>query len=108
MDSTTVSNKPIETLRDSRLKASIWENASEKGPYYTVSLAKIYEDKDGHLQETQSFSASELLRVAELAREAHGVVRDLKRERSLERNTDQQAEQGSNRSRSERPARFRR
>ena len=108
MDSTTVPNKPIETLRDSRLKASIWENESEKGPYYTVSLAKIYEDKDGHLQETQSFYASELLRVAELAREAHGVVRDLKRERSQERNTEQQAEQGSNRARSERPARFRR
>lgn len=108
MDSTTVPNKPIETLRDSRLKASIWENESEKGPYYTVSLAKIYEDKDGQLQETQSFSASELLRVAELAREAHGVVRDLKRERSQERNTEQQAELGSNRSRSERPARFRR
>lgn len=108
MDSTTVPNKPIETLRDSRLKASIWENESEKGPYYTVTLAKIYEDKDGHLQETQSFSASELLRVAELAREAHGVVRDLKRERSHERNTEQQAEQGNSRSRSERPARFRR
>ena len=108
MDSTTVPNKPIETLRDSRLKASIWERESEKGPYYTVTLAKIYEDKDGHLQETQSFSASELLRVAELAREAHGVVRDLKRERSQERNTEQQAEQGNSRSRSERPARFRR
>jgi len=31
MDSKTVPNKPIETLRDSRLKASIWENESEKG-----------------------------------------------------------------------------
>ena len=105
MDSTTVPNKPIETLRDSRLKASIWENASEKGPYYTVSLAKIYEDKDGHLQETQSFSSSVLLRVAELAREAHGVVRDLKRERSLERTAETETPERN--SRSSRPKRFR-
>ncbi|MCA8883148.1 MAG: hypothetical protein KDA50_05290 [Rhodobacteraceae bacterium] len=106
MDSTTVSNRPIETLRDSRLKAAIWENASETGPYYTVTLAKLYDDKDGQTKETQSFSASELLRVAELAREAHGVVRDLKRERTQERKAEQAVEERP--SQSNRPARFRR
>lgn len=106
MNDTPMPNKPIETLRDSRLKAAIWENESEKGPYYTVTLAKLYDDKDGQTKETQSFSASELLRVAELAREAHGVVRDLKRERIQERKAEQAVEERS--AQSKRPARFRR
>lgn len=77
-------NKPIETLRDGRIKATIWENQSDRGAYHTVALAKVYEDRDGKLQETSSFSAGELLRVAELAREAHGVIRELRRDRTLE------------------------
>ena len=78
-------NKPIETLRDGRLKATIWHNESEGGAYHTVALAKVYEDRDGKLQETSSFSAGELLRVAELAREAHGVIRGYRRDLALER-----------------------
>ena len=80
-------NQPIETLRDGRLKATLWENQGENGTYHTVTLAKIYEGKDGQLQETSSFSAGELLRVAELARESHGLIRDLRRDHALDRNT---------------------
>ena len=88
MDRTPASNQPLETLRDGRLKATVWENQSDTGPYHTVTLAKVYEDKDGHLQETSSFSASELLRVAELARESHGLIRDLRREHNLDRHAE--------------------
>ena len=79
-------NQPIETLRDGRLKATLWENQGENGSYHTVTLAKVYEGKDGQLQETSSFSAGELLRVAELARESHGLIRDLRRDHALDRN----------------------
>ena len=79
-------NQPLETLRDGRLKATVWENQGENGSYHTVTLAKVYEGKDGQLQETSSFSAGELLRVAELARESHGLIRDLRRDHSLDRN----------------------
>ncbi|SPJ26507.1 hypothetical protein [Palleronia abyssalis] len=103
MDRTPASNQPIETLRDGRLKATLWENQGESGPYHTVTLAKVYEDKDGHLQETSSFSARELLRVAELAREAHGLIRSLRREHNLERTNEREAPK-----REERPHRPRR
>lgn len=86
------SNKPIETLRDGRLKATIWENHSDSGAYHTVALAKVYEDRDGKLQETSSFSAGELLRVGELAREAHGLIRDLRRAHNLERTNEREVE----------------
>lgn len=84
-------NQPIETLRDGRLKATLWENQGENGPYHTVTLAKVYEGKDGQLQETSSFSAGELLRVAELARESHGLIRDLRRDHALDRGADRGA-----------------
>jgi len=90
MDRETASKKPIETLRDGRLKAAIWQNESDKGSYYTVSLAKVYEDREGKLRETNSFSAGEMLRVSELAREAHNVIRDLNREHAVERKTELQ------------------
>lgn len=100
MERSNTPNQPLETLRDGRLKATLWENQSESGPYYTVTLAKVYEDKDGHLQETSSFSASELLRVAELARESHGLIRDLRREHNLDRSAERDTPE-----RSERPHR---
>ncbi|SMD04531.1 hypothetical protein [Primorskyibacter flagellatus] len=91
MDRETVPNSPIETLRDGRLKASLWLNENDKGSYYTVSLAKVYEDRDGKLKETNSFSAGELLRVAELAREAHGEIRERNREHAIERRVENQS-----------------
>ena len=50
-------NAPIQTLRDGRLKAAIWQNDSDKGPFHTVTLTRIYEDSAGKLQESASFSA---------------------------------------------------
>lgn len=80
---------PVETLRDGRLKATVWENQNENGSYHSVSLAKTYEDKQGRLQDSHSFTGSELLRIAELARESHSLIRDLRRERSVEQRQEQ-------------------
>ena len=90
MEHENTSNQPVETLRDGRLKATVWENDGEKGVYHTVKLAKVYQDKDGQLQETSSFSAGELLRIAELARESHSLIRDIRREHNLERNAERE------------------
>lgn len=91
MDRQPVPNQPIETLRDGRLKATVWENEGESGTYHTVTLAKVYKDKDGQLQETSSFSAGELLRIVELARESHGLIRDIRREHNLDRSAEHEA-----------------
>lgn len=73
-------NAPLETLWDGNLKATIWQNTSEAGkPYHTVSLSRLYEDRAGKPQESNAFSASELLRIAELAREAYSTVLDVRR-----------------------------
>jgi hypothetical protein len=73
-------NAPLETLWDGNLKATIWQNTSEGGkPYHTVSLSRLYEDRAGKPQESNAFSATELLRIAELAREAYATVLDIRR-----------------------------
>lgn len=75
-------NRPEHTLRDGSLKATIWRNEGEKGPYFSTTLARTYEDRDGKLQDTNSFSSAELLKVAELARDAYAETRRLSREYS--------------------------
>ena len=71
-------NKPIDTIRDGRLKASIWKNEGENGPYLSVTFAKTYTDKNDQPRDSQSFSDTDLLKVAEIAREAYSVSRDLR------------------------------
>ncbi|MEM0928053.1 MAG: hypothetical protein AAGI89_02055 [Pseudomonadota bacterium] len=78
-------NQPAETMRDGNLKATIWENQGEKGPYHSVSLAKTYQDKDGHLRDTNSFGTGDLLRVAELARSAYHRTNEIRREMQHDR-----------------------
>ncbi|WP_299971709.1 hypothetical protein [uncultured Roseobacter sp.] len=112
MDNTTTSNKPLATFRDGRLKATLWQNQSRDGDtYYTVNLAKVYEARDGKLQETNSFSDTEILRIAELGKEARTHALQLRREQSLTRNQRQSYDQGNDRASDHRgggtPERFR-
>mgnify|MGYP001797299085 CR=1 FL=1 len=53
--------KPVDSLRDGRLKATIWENVNDKNePYQSVKLAKLYEDRDGKLQDSTAFGQGDL------------------------------------------------
>jgi len=71
---------PADTLRDGNLKATIWQNEGEKGPYFTTTLSRSYKDEEGNYLDTQSFASGDLLRVSELARQAHNHTNVLKRD----------------------------
>lgn len=71
---------PEETLRDGNLKAAIWRNEGERGPYWSVTLSKTYRDDQGQPRDTQSFTGTDLLRVAELSRDAYARTNALRRE----------------------------
>lgn len=77
-------NAPLEILRDGALKATIWENQGEKGPHFTTTFARTYQAHDGSLKDSHSFSGSELLRVAELARQAYSTVSAYRRDHAPE------------------------
>lgn len=71
---------PAATLRDGNLKATIWQNEGEKGPYFSTDLTRSYRDDDGNFQDTRSFGSNDLLRVSELARQAHQKTVSMRRE----------------------------
>ena len=66
-------NRPVQTLRDGSLKASIWQNETrDGGSFYSTQFGKTYEDpKTGELKDSNSFSGTDLLRLSELARKAY-------------------------------------
>lgn len=85
--------RPEETLREGPLKAAIWRNEGENGAYHSVTVARTYKDREGNLQDIQSFRPKDMLGLSELARRAHHNAHELDREVFKERRIAQQ-EQG--------------
>ncbi len=73
-------NYPIETIRDGSLKATIWENDSEKGSFFSVNISRTYKDEEENYHDSASFSGAELLRIANLASKAYDRVVELRQE----------------------------
>ena len=73
-----MANQPTETLRDGSLKATIWKNEGEKGAFFSVNLSRTYKDDGGNYHDSDSFSGSELLRIAHLASQAYDRVSTLR------------------------------
>jgi hypothetical protein len=78
MTTTTPTNRPIATLRDGSLKASVWGNPGESGVRYNVDLVRSYTDEQGAWRDTRSLSGGELLRAARLLERAYERVLDLR------------------------------
>lgn len=81
-------NKPEIVLRDGSLKASIWQNDGEKGPFWTTTYAKTITGQDGNPRDVQSFSQTENLRISVLGHQAYGVINDLRREFQRQQSPD--------------------
>ncbi len=75
---TEPANKPIDVVKDGKMKATIWKNEGENGARYSVQLSRIWKDEAGEFHNSDSFSGTELLRVARLANIAYNRVVDLR------------------------------
>ncbi len=100
------STPPASTLRDGNLKATIWQNEGERGAYYSTTFSRTYKDENGEYRETQSFSSGDLLRVSELARQAHNQSNAL-RQRDYEQSVEDRASQVEQRLQESRKSRSR-
>ena len=69
-----------EVIDDGHLKAKIWRNESENGPFFRTTFSRTYKDDNGEYQDTQSFTSYDLLRISELARLAYNRTKELRRE----------------------------
>lgn len=78
------SNKPVETLRDGNLKASIWRNEGENGPTFSTTFARTWRDDQGRFHDSQSYAGADMLRLGELSRTAYHRTNELRREHAYE------------------------
>lgn len=76
-DNKTNGNRPAAAVRDGALKATVWRNDSESGPWYSVDLIRSYRT-DAGWQDTTSLRSDDLPRVAFLTQRAYEAVRELR------------------------------
>ena len=72
--------RPVDTIPDGNLKATIWRNEAESGPFYATEFSRTYKDREGNYRDSRSFVGSDLLKLSELAREAYTRTSELRRE----------------------------
>lgn len=66
--------KPVETHRDGRLTAAIWENQGEHGKIYNATLTYSYQDKEGNWRDTTSIPGKQLLKASRLQEMSYATV----------------------------------
>jgi len=65
-----MAKKPVHEIRLGRVKATIWENETEKGPRHNTQFAVLYK-KDDAWQTTDNFGRDDLPLVMKVADLAH-------------------------------------
>ena len=73
-----MSNRPIQTLRDGALSASIWKNEAENGAFYSVTFGRTYTDDNEQPHSADSFSGADLLRIGHLSGKAYDRINELR------------------------------
>lgn len=76
--------KPTHRIRRGRLEVAIWENASKNGVFYRAKFSRSFRDGEGKLQNSSSFSSSELVELALLAIQAQDWMRTTERSKNPE------------------------
>ncbi len=66
--------RPVHEVRLGRVKAAIWANETEHGVRYGVTVSRVYKDRDGKWQTSDSFGRDELLVLAKVCDLAHSWI----------------------------------
>ena len=53
-------NKPANTLRCGNIKATIWENTSENGSFFSTTFSRPFKDQTGAWRNGTSFGLNDL------------------------------------------------
>jgi hypothetical protein len=67
--------KPVHEIRLGRIKAAIWENGTQNGTMYNVTIARLFKDGDDW-KDTTSFGRDDLLVVAKVCDLAHTWIHE--------------------------------
>ena len=63
-------NKPATQLRCGNIKATIWQNVSEKGPFFSTTFSRPFKDQSGTWRNASSFGLHDLEALMNIAFEA--------------------------------------
>jgi hypothetical protein len=63
-------NQPTHTLRCGNIKATIWQNVSEKGPFFATTFSRPFKDQSGAWRNGISFGLNDLEALVTVAHEA--------------------------------------
>jgi hypothetical protein len=64
------STRPATTLRCGNIKATIWQNVSEKRPFFTPTFFRPFKDQSGAWRNGTSFGVNDLEALMNVAFEA--------------------------------------
>ena len=62
--------QPANQLRCGNIKATIWENTSEKSPFFATTFSRPFKDQSGAWCNGISFGLNDLEALVNVAREA--------------------------------------
>jgi hypothetical protein len=71
-------NKPVDKIRIGNVTASIWNNPSEKGDFYSVTFERSYKGEGDAWKSSQSYRRDDLLELAKAADKAHDRILELR------------------------------
>ena len=66
--------KPVETIRDGALSASIWKNDGENGAFYNVTLQRVFTDAEDNVKNSESFGQADLLKLSRLCHKSYDKI----------------------------------
>ena len=62
--------QPATTLRYGNIKATIWRNSSENGPFFSTTFSRPFKDKSGAWRNGTSFGLNDLEALLNVGLEA--------------------------------------
>jgi len=68
-----MSDHPVQEIRLGRIRASIWENATDRGVRYSIVFTKLYKAAD-RWQDTGHFSRDDLPLLSKVSELAHAWI----------------------------------
>ena len=74
---TKKTNKPIKTFRIGSVKASVWVNEGQNGPFYSISKSRSYKNENGDYEDSNRYSVMEALADAHVTKQAVEHIQSL-------------------------------
>lgn len=73
-----MASRPIKDFRYGGVRVAIWENQTQAGIMYNVTVCRSYQTKDKQWAESRSFSDYDLPALAKALNDAHSWIYELK------------------------------